>query len=375
MQTQNELREKIQTDAVIELMKYKRRSAAISMRVGKTLIGIKIAAEKWSEIMNNELRPPRILVVAPKLAIFDGWKEDMNKFEYEYLSSNITYSTYLSLHKLNLQYYDLIILDECHSLKISSHDYYLNIFNGDILGLTGTPPTNKYSDKYRMMSKYCPVKYTYDTEEAISAEILNDYRIIVHMIPLSLNKDIHVKKGTWDFWTSERASYNYSTKRINEAVNPNNKRWASLTRMKDLQAFKSKEVYAKKLLNQIEDKCIVFANTKDQAKELCEHSYYSGNSSSEANLALFKAGVVDKLSCVLQLSEGVTIPGLKASIILHSYGNENKFMQRFARALSLTTDEMSNIHLLAYEDSVDMDWIKTALASLDPSKIKYVKFT
>lgn len=377
---QNQMREQIQSDALNELLKHNRRSAAISMRVGKTLIGIKVAAAKYQESI-EESKNCKILVVVPKLSILDGWKEDIDKFNYQYLNEHIEYKTYVSFNKLDLSKYCLIIFDEVHSLKFShlagtkmdDRGLKLKGYEGDILGLTGTPPVDSYSEKSKMINRFCPIVYKYETEDAISDAILNDYRIIVHMIPLSEVKDIRVKTGKFDFMTSEKDNYHYLTKKIDDTITQPNKQWASISRMKTMQSYSSKDKYAKNLLQEIEDKCIIFCNTKTQAKEMCEHSYYSGNDDSKANLQLFKVGVIDKLSCILQLSEGQTIPELKACIIMHSFGNEYKFLQRFARCLSLSTAEMSNIHLLCYKDTVDEVWIQKALSKLDSTKIKYIE--
>ena len=86
-----------------------------------------------------------------------------------------------------------------------------------------------------------------------------------------------------------------------------------------MMEYPTKEKYTKQLLNIIKDKCIIFANTQKQADRICDYSYHSKNKSSDDNLKLFSDGTIDKLSCVLQLSEGVSIPGLRSGIIMHAY--------------------------------------------------------
>jgi len=131
------------------------------------------------------------------------------------------------------------------------------------------------------------------------------------------------------------------------------------------------ESYLKGLLKNINSKCIVFANTQKQADRVCKHSYHSGNQHSEENLELFADGRINKLSCVLQLNEGVSIPELKQGIIMHAYGNERKSAQRIGRLLRLNPSETAVCHILCYKESVDMKWINTALGDFDKSKIKY----
>ncbi len=105
-------------------------------------------------------------------------------------------------------------------------------------------------------------------------------------------------------------------------------------RMKTMMTYKSKEDYAAELFAKETDKCIMFCNTQEQADAMCEYSYHSKNPDSEDNLQMFKSGTINKLSCVLQLSEGVNIPNLKSGIILHAYGNERKAQQRIGSCTS-----------------------------------------
>ena len=58
-------------------------------------------------------------------------------------------------------------------------------------------------------------------------------------------------------------------------------------RMKALQSYYTKEEYAKSLLKSMEDKVIVFANTKEQADRVAPYSFYSGNTMSNHNLRMF----------------------------------------------------------------------------------------
>jgi superfamily II DNA or RNA helicase len=141
--------------------------------------------------------------------------------------------------------------------------------------------------------------------------------------------------------------------------------------MRAIMDYRSKEEYAKKLLTTIEGKCIIFCNTQDQADRMCNYVYYSGHPFSEDNLDMFKKGQIDQLACVLQLNEGVNIPNLKHAIILHSYGNERKSAQRIGRVLRLNPDEVADVHILMYHETVDKRWVQSALVDFDQRKIKY----
>lgn len=357
-------RELIQQEALTATEKKFRCGLGVSMGVGKTLIGLRHMQSEYK----NGLR--KFMVVAPKVSIFQSWKDDAEKFGLSHLLEHIEFTTYISLGKKSRDY-DVIYLDECHSL-LYTHDFYLSTFSGKILGLTGTPPRFKKSEKGMMVEKYCPIVYSYITDDAIEDKILNDYKIIVHALPLGTAKThkVNNKKGGF-FMTSEQANYDYWTEKINLANSMKQQQIFRIMRMQALMQFGSKERYAKQLLNMIHEKCLVFCNTTEQADRICNHSYHSKNLQSELNLQMFNDGKIEQMSCVQQLNEGVNIRNLKTGLIMHAYSNERKSAQRLGRLLRLNSDEKATIHVLMYKGTIDETWVSKALEDLDPQKITY----
>ena len=357
-------RDQIQKDALTVAINNKRCGLGISMGVGKTLIGLKYI-DHLQGVNNKKVR---VLVVAPKLSIFDSWRSDAEKFSIDI--SDVSFTTYLSLNKNSPQDYDVVILDECHSL-LPNHIGFLGAFQGRILGLTGTPPRHDKSDKGQMVNAFCPIIFRYITDDAVEDNILNDYRIIVHKMSLSSANTIPVNIKDKSFYTSEIKNYAYWTQRVYDANTPKQRQITSIMRMRALMDFKTKETYAKDLLNDIDEKCIVFCNTQDQADRVCKDSVHSNNPDADENLQRFKDGDIEKLSCVLQLNEGVNIPELRAGIIMHAYGNERKSNQRIGRLLRLNPTETATVHILCYKNTIDEKWVEDALKDLDSTKIKY----
>jgi superfamily II DNA or RNA helicase len=353
----------IQEKALKEVLVHERCGVAISMGVGKTLLALKHVNYFYKT-------GTKILVVYPKKSVMASWKEDAMKFGYSHLLDSITFTTYISLKKQHINY-DLVYLDECHNL-LPSHEPWLKTYKGKILGLTGTPPKSKASEKYYLVNTYCPIVYEYITDDAISDKILNDYKIFVHMLSLDGKNTFYVQGKKKSFPTTELNSYNYWSDRILNADTHKESMITRVMRMKAMQTYPSKERYAKHLINSIQDKCILFCNTQDQADKLCDYSYHSSNSDSEDNLEMFKSGHIDKLSCVLQLSEGVNIPNLKHGVVMHAYGNERKFAQRLGRLLRLNPDDLATAHILCYQKTVDEDWVSKSLEAFDNNKIQYV---
>ncbi len=360
----NKDRDVIQKDALSIAVQHKRCGLGISMGVGKTRIAIEHLKRNYHPLI-------QVLVVVPKNTVKQSWIDELKKMKALHLRGHIIFSTYLSLNKQNPNEYDIVYLDECHSL-LESHKSFLDAFNGKILGLTGTPPRVKTSEKGRMVAKYCPIKYTFSVDDATDSKILNDYQIIVHQLELSDLKTL--KKKTKDgrqWYTSEKKDYAYVVQRVVAAQTQKQMQFASIMRMRALMDYSTKETYVKDLLRKVKTKCIVFANTMDQADRVCRHSYHSKNPNSEDNLQLFSDGRIDKLSCVLQLNEGVTIPGLKQGIIMHAYGNESKTAQRIGRLLRLNPSNTAVCHILCYKNTQDETWVAKALKDFDENKIKY----
>jgi len=353
-------KDEIQQEALKAVGDKKRCSVGVSMGVGKTLIGLLHMAANYTDYA-------KFLVVAPKKSIFQSWREDAVKFKLDYLLEHITFTTYISLGKQSNDF-DCIYLDECHSL-LYSHEPWLNEYKNKILGLTGTPPKVQNSEKGEMVSEFCPVVYKYVVDTAIDDKILNDYVIMLHPVDLDKKKTLKVERNGKVWFTSEDASYDYWTNRLENARNSKEQHMMRIMRMKALMGFPSKDIEAAKLLRSIEDKCILFANTHKQADKLCSHSYHSDNSNSELNLEKFKSGEINKLSAVLQLNEGVNIPDLKEGIIMHAYGNERKSSQRIGRMLRLNPDDRSIVHILYYRNTIDEVWVRKALEDFDHEKI------
>lgn len=350
-------REDIQEQALKEALNYKRLGLHMTVGAGKTKIGL--------DYINSLPDHFKVLIAAPKLAIFKSWIDDADKFELSELLKRITFTTYLSLTKHNPEDYNIFIADEAHSLKSSSLPF-LSEFRGRILGLTGTPPKYVQSEKGRIMAEYYPIKFVFKTDQAVANEILNDYHIFVHYVSLNSNKTLKTKQG---WYTSEQAQYEWIAREV-ENASPRDFMFKNIQRINMLKQFESKEHYAKKLMRElpVNEKSIIFANTIDQAERLCKDTHHSKVKNS--CLEDFKMGHIKHLSCVEQLSEGINIPNLKNAIILHSYsGSSPKAQQKLGRIMRLPTDQLAIIHILCYKNTVDVRWVNDNLKNYDINKI------
>lgn len=367
-------RGKVHAEAGAILRCHKRAGLDISMGVGKTSIGI-THMEEYRTTGNPN---PLFLVVGPT-AVLQSWRQELAKLRMLHLLPFIHFCTYTGLLK-QPQVFDIVFLDECHMLTWG-HDGWLCQHTGRIVGLTGTPPVSRNSEKSIMVSRYCPMRYNYSTEDAVSAGILNNYRIFVHELPLSETNNYLVKVGSSGkgWYTSERTNYEYWQQRFAteeeaafEQVREPDLEQLRISRMSALKAYPTKMQYSKYMLSKISGKCLVFANTIDQAKYICEHSIHSRRTrkANERTLEQFSNGDFDHASAVGQISAGVNIRKLYQLIIMHSYSNERNLPQRLGRALRLEPHELATIHVLMYKDTVDEDWVSQALRRFNQDQIK-----
>ena len=346
----------IQSQCLDAIGNSKHTGVVLGTGTGKTLLGLKHMIKKYSD-------SSLFLVVAPKISIHQEWINQAIEHNLEYLLQHIKFVTYLSLTKQDYKF-DYVYLDECHNLK-QKHGNWLRLYDGPVLGLTGTYPIYPLSESYIVCTEFCPVVYKYEINNGIADNILNDYIIYVHVLKLNTQNQIKTKKGSM---MSEQNNYKMWTKFIDQA--PAHKvMMTRLMRMKALQGYQTKIDYAKKLLSMQTDKTLVFTDYTSQADEICEHAYHTKEKNSKINLEMFKSGEINQLSSVLQIAEGANIPNLKVGIIMHSYANEKKLPQKIGRFLRLNPNEKSIVHLLCYEDTVDMEWCKRALRSFDHTKI------
>jgi superfamily II DNA or RNA helicase len=339
-----------------ESINFKSRNGIImSMGTGKTRLGLNCCTH-----FLEANKTSKILIVYPKLAIKEAWLNEMKLIDFKY-EKRLTFSTIISVcNKNDVSNYDLIIVDECHSITERSYECLKKAKS--IIGLTGTPIKNEKSDKYFIYNKLFPTVFSYAVKDAIKDSLLNNFKLIVHRIPLSSEKNIKVNWNGKSFYVSERSQYDSISRKIQQAYSFQDKKKYGLIRLKNIKEFNSKVFFLQqKILPYVVNKTLLFTSTIDQSDLLAINSYNSKNLDSKDNLTKFCNGEINLLSCVEQLSEGVNIPDLKEGIIMHSYGSEVKLSQKIGRILRLNPKDLAVLHIIVYRDTVDWEWVMKAL--------------
>ena len=342
-------REQIQKEATETLLKFDCGTANVAMRLGKTLIGLKIASNF-----------KKVLVSYPIETIKKGWISDAQEFGFDI--SHVIFTTHLSLSKHDLSQFDCIILDELHDVSINNWNYIASSSWHKLYGLTATPPNR--GEKKQYLNLYCPIRYTKSMDETTG--ITNkDYEIIVHLVKPSEKRDIPLKSGK--FW-SEKSQIDF----YNAKYQSTKQFSMMLMLIRAIQNSKTKFEYFKKLTSTI-DRGLLFVETIEQCDSLPYPSVHSKNKESDFNLEQFKEGKIPILSSIGKLKSGITFKNLNTCIILHCYSSNNKAIQKIGRALNYVEGEKATIHIICLNNTIDTQWTQKGLADLDQSKIKFIK--
>lgn len=344
------MRDIIQSEAIkTALNNRKGGTLDVAVRSGKTYIGLSIASE-FKEV----------LVSYPNNSIKDSWLSDAEKFGFNI--KNIKFTTHLSLNKYNLSAFDCIILDEIDQVSEAQWLHIIKSAYPKLYGMTGTPPVSGIKKTY--MDEYCPIIYSVKLDETVGT-LQKDYEIIVHLLEPSNKNDIPLKSGK--FW-SEKAKIQFWENKYNRS----HEFMDMLKLIQSVQNSKTKLDYVKQLSSKI-DRCLIFLETIKQCDDLGWATYHSKENIADKNLEGFQSGRLNKLSCVKQLSAGITFKNLNECIILHAYASNNKTHQRLARCLNYAEGEKATIHIICLNNTRDVEWVKKGIAEFDQNKIKWIK--
>jgi superfamily II DNA or RNA helicase len=342
-------REEVQKEATETLLKHDSGTANISMRLGKTFVGLRLASHF-----------KKVLVSYPLENIQKGWLSDAEKFNFDI--SNITFTNHRSFSKYNLEDFDCIILDEVQDFSIANWQHVESQSFKRLYALTATPPNR--GEKRQYLSLYCPIRYEVKIDQTTG--ITNkDYKITVHLLEPSTKRDIKLKSGK--YW-SEEAKINYFESKYQKESNFK----VLLMLIAAIKNSTTKLDYVKKLASSLTNG-LIFLETIEQCNQLPYPSVHSKNPDSDNIVELFKQNKIPIITSIGMLKSGVTFPYLNDVIILHCYSSNNKAIQKIGRALNYVEGQIANIHIICLDNTVDVRWVKKGLEDLNQNKITWKK--
>lgn len=339
----------------------------VAPRVGKTRITLKYLIKPTD----------KVLVVYPEKNIKQSWINEIEELKYD--NYDIHFSTNKSICKLKIKY-DLIVIDECHSLspqQIIDLKKLINFWEvKKVIGLSGS-----ISEKTALELKEgldLEIKSVYSIDDAIKDQIVKDYQINIIEVPLNTKKILEVKTKTGKFYTSEKEMYNWYSREIENMtygfpINYTKLKIFRLLRMNLIKNSQAKIDLVKSLLWKWKnERVLVFTGLTKVADNLGCPSYHS-NSKTDKNKNDFLESKINHLSVVNKLSVGITFRNLSKTIVGFFDSNEENLFQKISRSLVFEyTSNKAEVYIICSNEEAERKWLNSALKFFDNSKIKYI---
>lgn len=330
-------------------------------RFGKCRVGINIL-----KAVDN----PKVLIAYPEENIKNSWIKDFNETNFDY--SNVSFTTFRSLHKQMEEVYDLIIVDEIHLLSDAQIEVLRCIIKKGIrvLGLTGTMSNWTKTLLKRMLGMQ--VLASYSIFQAIEEGIIPDYSITIKIVPLDKKDKFLFGKKT----KTEKAHFDAYSWAIDKTME-NNKdtMFLRLARMRLLQKSVAKLKETKKLIQTfINERLLVFSGLIDIADSLGITSYHS-KKKEKSIFSDFMEGKIPHLAVVDIGAVGSTYKPLSKVIINYFDSNPENLAQKIFRCMSMeynNPNKKADIWIISSNEKVELDWLKKSLEFFDEKKIIYI---
>ena len=340
------IREERQYEAVDAFLSSDRRSIINACpRFGK----IKVALD----IIRNA-GYGNILVLAPRVDIFKGWEDDMDKFRFD---RGTNFTTFTSIKKLDdIDYYDIVIIDEPHELSVNQQltlSEKIKGYRGSILGLTGTMTQKTRTELYDNLS--LDVCYKYTIHQGVEEGILADYQMFIHQVELEGT----IKKYGKNKMYTERRWFEVNQKVKQGAKDFRTKHFMDLKMINILQNSVAKMRKTQELISQFkDDRVLVFCGVTEVADRLGISVYHSKAKEKDILLDFcVGGGKIDQLATIKMMQAGITINPIHKGIINYMSGNPEDSAQKICRFLGLeydNPDKKAEIHIVSSNEDLSL---------------------
>lgn len=263
--------------------------------------------------------------------------------------------------------YNFVVIDEFHH---TTPLFITNAFSNNdtgkielpkhVISMTGTPVIDQeiIDTLFGTSSDTKSIDvFNYTVKEAVNDNTVEDYDFIP--IGVELNEHEIIKLDVYN-------------EKVFNSTNHRSRLIAEKYRKNFFSQVKEKEV--KKLLNSLKSKTIIFCNSIEQARRLCEHSYHSdkfkvfngkrvnlypgAKKQSLKNLKSFNNGEINRLSAVNALDESVNIENLETGIIIQGNSEVRNLIQRIGRTVRKGNKDKPKIYYFYVKNTIDEYWLE-----------------
>src|SRR6056297_378374 len=409
MITETNKKDQIQSEALKALTNNNGGLVVLDMGSGKSKVAI--------DFLKSHSDIKTVLITSPRDNLKKNWKEELEKWkiyqwdqnEYDIQAGRriaIDIENIQTCYKWEKQYYDLVILDEVHTIATPEYGKLLENNNFKYLvALTGTPEFDK-SEKKDFYDKYYPLVYEY--YDSADDNLINKTRVLVYKY--TLNNDYKVKAGNKKkrFYQGEHDFYNYLSEKIlkgqklmaqtgsedwwndakewfweNNAETPEQKRAAMtylqgiMQRKNFLLKLKSSQVYARAIADEIlknkDNKVLIFSELTEQINKITQFSYHSRNKDDDnkLNMKRFNAGVIRELGSSKSLTLGLNLKGANYAIFESYTGSKTGASQKKGRLHRLDVDDIATLIILKPTGTQYDKWFDKIIKGLNTDNISY----
>lgn len=365
------LQDEIQDKLAKVILSLKDTILLVSLRLGKTRIALK-AIEKGD----------KVLVVYPDVTIKKSWEAELIK--YVPLSTDITFTTKASVHKLINTSWDFLIIDEPQLTMSEKQLHALSTIKyKKRVALSGTlkPQTLKILKAKLNLT----VGYTYTIANAIKDKLVKDYKVNVHFTTLDDFVKLPYTKFGKTFYGTEKEIYDYYTEAMTyfkkKEEDGGEDKLKSMLGFKKYMGLRTNLLYnslalfkqAKILTKKFEkEKMLIYTLRTDIADDLSDFSYHSKKKEDEL-LESFKEAPNGHAAVVNCVRAGVTIKKLYR-VLFHTYESNTEILyQKLGRSLLYEfTEDKSVIDICCLKNTQMETWVNKACESLEQEKIFYI---
>lgn len=309
----------------------------------------------------NKHSSKNILIVIPRLVLINNWKDEINKWGYNNLLENITFTTYVSLQKHKDKEWSHIILEEAHHLSDRCKEILVEMRSDYKIFLSATL---KRELKHWIKTTYPEVKFiTVSLKEAIDNEVLPDPK--VYLIPLTLDNsnstEVLIKKNKkstltidcfykdrWKYMKLYNCNIKCTPQQYYNEISNDIEYWKKQSMFKKAFEFKwlkccndrlkwlsnQKNNIVITILKHLKDyRVLTFCNSIEQTELLGKYCINSKNKDAMKHLTMFNEGKIKHITACDIVNEGVNLTNCKIGLFAAINSSEILIKQKNGRVL------------------------------------------
>ena len=366
----------------------KKNSVEIITGLGKTFIALHAL---YTMPRDDKIHLFLAEVTDRKKDIYDDIIKYNKIFKRDVLNDyKLEFHCYQSAYKWENKEFGLVIADECHEVLSPAYSqFFFNNKYDAIIGLSATINKNtEYIDdngnvftKGDLLNKIAPICYKYNLNQAKEDKTTRKLNINVIFTELN-NQTKYIKAGNAKkrFFQTEKASYDYWDKEFKKSlfiadeelkskkiiITSNKRQTIIYNSLNKIQAVKD-------IINKLESKVLVFANSLDSLLKVTPNVISSRNNDEKNDILKeqFNNNKLKTIGSFKKLKQGTNIDNLDNVILMSYYGTSLDFIQRIGRLRDDGT--VGNVFILLTKNTQEETWFRNMLDGFNTDNIKYFK--